>query len=298
MLVSVCMCTYKRIHLYKTLKSINDLVLPVNITLEVIVVDNDEECSAEKIVADSKKGFKYPIKYISQPYKNISVARNEYLKAANGEYIASIDDDEVADKFWLNNLLQAAEKFDASIVFGKIESIYPNGSPKWIKEGAFFDREIKVTGSHVTSGGTGCTLTHRQALISTGYSFDAEYGRTGGEDADLFYRLYNKGFKLITCREAIVSELVEDNRLNSEYLVNRAIRVGQTYSRYRYGKKVKDIIKIKFVMKTIMKILVCFLFTLLSLPLGKKYFYKHFLKALTNYGKLSYFLNTNEIKLY
>ncbi len=298
MLVSVCMCTYKRIHLYKTLKSINDLALPENITLEVIVVDNDEERSAEKIVADSKKSFKYPIKYISQPYKNISVARNEYLKAANGEYIASIDDDEVADKFWLMHLLAAAEKHNASVVFGRINSIYVKSCPEWISDGGYFDRIQYETGIKVSSGGTGCTLTQRSALIESGFTFDLEYGSTGGEDADLFYRLYKQNYKLIFCNEAFVSEEVEIERLNEKFLIKKAIRIGQTFSRYRFGNNISLKDKSIFIIKSILKIVIFSTVFIIKLPFGKKIYFKPLLKMLDNFGKVSYFFDLKKVELY
>lgn len=298
MLVSVCMCTYKRIHLYKTLKSINDLALPENITLEVIVVDNDAERSAEKIVADSQKGFKYPIKYISQPYKNISAARNEYLNAANGEYIASIDDDEVADKFWLMHLLAAADKHDASVVFGRINSIYVKSCPEWILDGGYFDRAQYETGTKVSSGGTGCTLTRRSALIETGFTFDLEYGSTGGEDADLFYRLYKQNYKLIICNEAFVSEEVEIERLNAKFLIKKAIRIGQTFSRYRYGGNITSKEKGIFILKSCLKVVILFTAFIINLPLGKKSYFKPLLKMLDNIGKVSYFFNLKNVELY
>lgn len=298
MLVSVCMCTYKRTHLYKTLKSINGLALPENITLEVIVVDNDAERSAEKIVADSQKGFKYPIKYISQPYKNISVARNEYLKAAKGDYIASIDDDEVADKFWLMHLLAAAKEYGADVVFGRINSMYVEECPEWISAGGYFNRPQYKTGTPLTSGGTGSTLISRSALIQTEFTFDLEYGATGGEDADLFHRLYKKNYKLIFCNEAYVSEEVERDRLNAKFLIKKAIRIGQTFSRYRYGENISLKEKGSFILKSICKMVILFVAFILNLPLGKTSYFKPLLKMLDTFGKVSYFFDIKNIELY
>ena len=49
MLVSVCLCTYKRDTLDKTLRSVVSQSLPDGYTLEVVVVDNDIEESGQSV---------------------------------------------------------------------------------------------------------------------------------------------------------------------------------------------------------------------------------------------------------
>ena len=82
MLISICLCTYKRAHLIKTLESINALTIPDNTEIEVIVIDNDEGKYAESIVFEKSHNYRHRLTYINQPIKNISIARNEYLKAS------------------------------------------------------------------------------------------------------------------------------------------------------------------------------------------------------------------------
>lgn len=298
MLVSVCMCTYKRIHLYKTLDSINELVLPKNITLEVIVVDNDAERSAEKIVSDTRNGFKYQIKYISQPYKNISVARNEYLKAAKGEYIASIDDDEIADKFWLSNLLTTVDTYEADIVVGQVIPTYPPETPKWIIDGKWFERERYRTGTVLTSGGAGCALIKASVLSETNYNFSLSFGLTGGEDAELFYRIHSRGYKIVYCKESFVTEEVERNRLNLNYLLKRAFRVGQTFSRYRYSKPGVSLKKLDYIARLFFKCSIfAFCFALYYFFYREKSL-KYRMRLYGGMGKLSYFFSGRNIELY
>lgn len=295
MLISICLCTYKRAHLIKTLQSINVLTIPDNTMLEVIVIDNDEDKFAESIVFEINQNYRHRLTYINQPIKNISIARNEYLKAAKGEYIASLDDDEIVDKEWLVNLLKTAVEYNASVVFGQVKPIYPNHTPNWIIQGRFFDRKLRATGTEVSSGGAGCTLTHKEALSKTGYNFDAKYGKTGGEDSDLFYRLHKQGYKLVYCKEAFVSEEVETQRLNCKYLFKRAIRIGQTFSRYRFISVGFTIDKCIYISKAILKMLLYAFLSICTLPFGKAKYITYVLKMLDNFGKCYFFTTKDDL---
>jgi len=297
MLISVCMCTYKRPHLSHTLHSISELQLLKGIELEVIVIDNDEELSGRSIVEDIKIGYPHKLSYYSETEKNISVARNAYLKVAMGEWIASLDDDEIADQYWLSYLLETANKFNADVVFGQVKNLYPADAEEWLIKGGFFDRTVRDTGTQVSSGGTGCTLIKSQALKDTGYNFDKSFGLTGGEDAQLFHRLNNAGYKLVYCKEAFVTELVEENRINKKYLIQRAIRIGETYSRYRFPKGTKDKVPLH-ILKTGTKFFYWGLLALVYLPQGEHKSFKYRLKMLDCFGKIKFFFNTKAIELY
>lgn len=297
MLFSICMCTYKREHLRNTLESISNLVLPETSTVEVLVVDNDELKSAMKIVESLKNTYPFALRYFNEPRKNISIARNKYLKEAKGEWIASLDDDEIADKKWLLELFNSAVKFQADIVFGNVKPIYPRETPDWILEGGFFERKRSVTGTQVSSGGAGCTLMKSCLLKDTGFLFDEAYGLSGGEDAELYHRFYKEGYKLITCDEAWVNEEVEPNRMCIEFLVNRKIRVGSSFTKYRYQNKAFSKKALYFLKNTIFLGIEA-LVMMLSYPLSKVHHYKWLLKSADRYGKLKYFFQKRLQDLY
>lgn len=297
MLFSICMCTYKRDHLRNTLESISNLVLPENSRVEVLVVDNDESKSAMQIVESLKNTYTFALRYFSEPRKNISIARNKYLKEAKGEWIASLDDDEVADKNWLLELYNSAVKFQAHIVFGNVKPIYPKETPEWIIEGAFFERKRRVTGTQVSSGGAGCTLMQSSLLEETGFLFDESYGLSGGEDAELYHRFYNKGYKLITCDEAWVSEEVEKNRLSLEYLKTRNWRIGYTFSKYRLNNSTLAR-KIIHIAKSLISLNLQFVRMFIYRTVDEIRYKQALLKSKNDLGKLSYFFTDTIIQMY
>ena len=71
--------------------------------LEVLAVDNRPDRAAadvvEALTADPR------VRYLHEPRPGVSCARNAGVAAARGEYVALIDDDAEADRWWLHNLV-------------------------------------------------------------------------------------------------------------------------------------------------------------------------------------------------
>ncbi|MDF3125685.1 glycosyltransferase family 2 protein [Rheinheimera sp. 1928-s] len=297
MLISICMCTYKREHLRLTLQSIARLVIPQGVDVEVLVVDNDEQLSARATIDAFQGDFPHQLNYYSEPVKNISAARNKLLEKARGDWIASIDDDEVADELWLLRLKETADTYAADVVFGHVVPCYPDHTPAWIKEGNFFSRKTHETGTELSSGGSGCTLINRLFLEKNNMKFDVAYGTTGGEDAQLFFRMFCRGAKLVFCKDAIVYEGVESDRLNLSYLKKRALRVGQTYARYRL-EQATVAQKLWFTVKNMLLLICISIVSLFSYPVNKQLFLKLYLKALDKYGKVACVFSGAKVELY
>ncbi len=298
MLISVCMCTYKRVHLERTLNSIEALNLPENATIEIIVVDNDEAQSGRTIFDRHAARSRFPCRYILETRKNISIARNAYLTAAKGSWIASIDDDEVADKNWLLYLLDTAKRYDSQVVFGSVKPVFPDSVPNWIEAGKYFVRKDYKTGTSLTSGGAGCTITNVKVLREHSLSFNKVYGLSGGEDAELFHRIYNLGYKLSYCKEAFVEETVEPHRLNSNFLTKRAFRVGQSFTSYRLPNTSTWINKVKYFTPLIPKAIFASILCMITFPLGKHRYFKYWLKLCDIAGKVSVLFGNQTIELY
>ena len=72
-------------------------------TFEVVLVDNDPAGSALaqlRAMADAR------ITVIHEPHAGVANARNAGLRAARGDMIAFLDDDEIAPEAWLAELLR------------------------------------------------------------------------------------------------------------------------------------------------------------------------------------------------
>lgn len=272
--ISCCINTYKRPELLKKLlKSINEQSVDKDISIEIIVVDNDSSQAGRIIFEEFSSISKFPIKYFVQPLKNISITRNKAISEASGDYIFFIDDDEYAEPNWIYNTMTCLEKFNADAVFGSVLSYFDDNTQDWIKSNQMFQREIQETGTTPKFTRTGNCLIKAGVLKSVEGPFDIQYGVTGGSDSHLFTILSKKGAKFIYCAESIVYEYVPPERANMNWLLKRSIRTGNSYARRAIQLAARPFIKRVFLfIKAFLLALVNIIYCFFSLYSKKKYF--------------------------
>jgi succinoglycan biosynthesis protein ExoM len=233
MLISVCICTYKRASVVDTLASIADQILPPGWRTEIVVVDNDEAGSAEQAVREWCARNVIPVRYMVQPRRNIAATRNAALELARGDWLALIDDDERANPTWLGHLIQTAEQHAADIVIGNVIALYPPSTPAWLRRADPLSRDWGATGEVLPTGSTANAFLRADLVRQSGIRFDEALGLTGGEDTDFFSHLHAAGARIVVCAEAIVAETIPHGRLEADYLRRRALRSGQSYGEIR-----------------------------------------------------------------
>lgn len=233
--IDVCVCTFRRESLTDTLASIEKQELPADVSLRIIVADNDAEPSAAARVGAFREQSEIPVRYIHAPARNISIARNACLDAATADWLAFIDDDEVAAPDWLALLLAQAEREDLTAVFGPAHARYDETAPEWITLKDFHTNQPERRGAIVETGHTCNALVRRTDPLVRGERFLREKGRSGGEDTEFFFRLYHKGARYGICQAARVFEKVEGKRLDYRWLLRRRFREGQSYGYHAAG---------------------------------------------------------------
>ncbi|OED37054.1 hypothetical protein AB833_25040 [Chromatiales bacterium (ex Bugula neritina AB1)] len=284
MLISVCLCTYKRPALQKTLVSLQEQNLPDHCSLEIVVVDNDIDQSG-RAICENFKDSKNTVRYSVNGERNLSSVRNSTLENAEGELLAFIDDDEWADPDWIKSLYLAMQRYGADAVFGRVNVLYPDTAPEWIIDGDLFRKDIQKTGALLTKGATSNALMKSIWVKHNGFRFDTRFGKSGGEDTDFFHRMYQQGAKLVFENQAIVSEIVESHRLNTDYLVKQNIRIGQTHWNYLWSKQ-RGLAFIKTGCFVLAQIVGAGLFALGNLPFGKKRYMRWYLLLVRNLTKI------------
>ncbi len=297
MLISICMCTYKRKTLKKTLDSLCAQVLPDGCTLEVVVVDNDVMESGREIV-EKYLGADIDVNYYVNGDRNLSSVRNSSMEYAQGTYIAFIDDDEWAAPDWISALYSALQQYDADAVFGRVDVYYPEDTPQWIVKGDLFGKDGHKTGEVLTKGATSNALLKAEWVKNKGVRFDLHFGKSGGEDTDFFHRIYNAGGKLVFENTAVVSETVESHRLNLDYLLKQNKRIGQTHWDYLWSKQ-SGFAFVKTGLFVVAQVIGAAGLTLLSLPFGRGRYTKWYLLLIRNLVKLkTAAVGSDSIELY
>jgi succinoglycan biosynthesis protein ExoM len=229
--IDICVCTFRRPHLADTLRSLAALDIPGGYTTSILVADNDDEPSARQVVTELVHELNRPARYIHCPARNISLARNACLDASRADFIAFIDDDEIATPQWLRHLIETLEQDGCDIVLGPVRAHYRPDAPRWMKEGDFHSTFPVWVSGEIRTGYTCNVLLRSSARTVAGRRFSLARGRTGGEDTQFFEEVTRAGGRISYAPQAWVEEAVPPVRASFGWLARRRFRVGQTHGR-------------------------------------------------------------------
>jgi succinoglycan biosynthesis protein ExoM len=154
----------------------------------VIVSDDCPEQSARPVIEKSR----FP-RWIQGPSNGIAANRNHVARAAIGEWIVFVDDDERPEPDWLENLYVAAITGDWDVLQGRVNPTEYPDSLLWYAP-------------RISSGGNFCTANLaicRQALFQLG-GFD-ESLRVSHEDMELGSRIHKSGLRSAFISTALVN---------------------------------------------------------------------------------------------
>jgi len=230
MKVTVGICTYQRPQVAAAVRSVAAQALPPGVTLEILVADNEPEPAAAGAIAALARESAIPIRYVHAPARNISIARNAVLDHAEGDWLAFLDDDEIAEPAWLARLLAAAEGAPADVVFGPAIARYPAGAPAWMATGDFHSNRLDKAAARIGQGHSCNVLIRWRPAHWADVRFDLALGRSGGEDTAFFQTLRDRGARMVYEPTAIVREDAEPQRLSFRWLWRRRFRYGQTHA--------------------------------------------------------------------
>lgn len=234
--VAITMCTFRRSEVAETLRSLFAQRLPEGLTLRIIVADNDETPSGRDAVEKAAEEAPWPVTYLHAPARNISIARNAGLDAAgDADWIAFLDDDEIAEPDWLARLLECTAQSGADAVFGPSIADYGPEAPAWIRAGDYHSNLPATNAGAVITGHTCNALLRWRGTAWRDRRFDPARGRSGGEDTAYFLALHRQGARFAICPEAIVREAVAAHRLSFRWIARRKYRSGQSFASSAQG---------------------------------------------------------------
>jgi succinoglycan biosynthesis protein ExoM len=227
--IGVCLCTYKRPHLLgPLLEKLEGQRNEGLFRVSLHVVDNDPSMSAQAPVAAFAQRSRVPVTYDHEPVPNIALARNRAVRAAEGNLIAFLDDDELPVEDWLLRLYTTWRGSTAAGVLGPVRPLFPPEAPVWLVKSRLCDRPAHETGTVLTymQTRTGNVLFDRGIIGAGDAPFPPERGRTGGEDIAFFRTMMAGGHTFIWCEEAPVYEIVLPERSTRAYYIQKNVRLG------------------------------------------------------------------------
>lgn len=231
--VSIIVCTYNREKILPyCLQSLNQQKFPEN-NAEILVIDNASTDNTKKIVSSFLKTSKFKCRYILERKQGLSAAKNRGIKEATGDFIAFIDDDAVACKNWIKNLVNCFSKEEILAAGGKTIPKFEVKPPEWLPPKYLFvlgavdlGQKIKIV-PYIAGGNS----AFRKKIFQQVGFFRTDLGRKkksllSGEELDLCQRISQAGGKIIYNPKAIIYHLAPKERLAKNFFCERLFNEG------------------------------------------------------------------------
>ena len=228
--LSIIIPTYKRPDaLARALASVESESFS-SLDIEIVIADNDPKASAKSFVAGKISNSDANIVYIHVPEPGVSNARNSALEIARGRYILFLDDDMEACPPWAQAMMDAAQKYDAALVFGPVNAVMPDPENPFFKHmQPLFSRQSRGEDGLIEQGiGTGNCFIDREKAALPSPVFDTSLNQTGGEDDALFRELEKQDIRIAWTDAGITLEHVPADRATLNYVWRRNFAFGQT----------------------------------------------------------------------
>jgi len=238
MLVSIVVCTHSLDKYQNLVETVDSLLEQIHQEIEIIIVVDGNEELHKKIVAGY--GSNEAIKTVLlKQNMGLCVARNAGIRAAQGNAIAFLDDDAVAERTWIKNLVDTYEKFDAISVGGKVLPIWVSGKPDYIPEELYWlvaithegfaeEKAVEVRNTF------GPNMSFKREVFEKVGVFNQNFGfaRRGtsyiqAEEAEFSLRMKQKlGKGVMYNPEAVVYHKIHPSKVKVKMLLKRAFYQG------------------------------------------------------------------------
>ncbi len=230
--VSVVVCTFNRAqYLEKALASLVAQTLDRS-KFEILVIDNRSTDETKRITADASVSAAN-VRYIYEPVQGLSQARNTGWQQARGEYVAYLDDDAIADRRWLEEIVRVFEDVRPrpGAVGGKIVPIWEAPRPTWLSDKVALGLTILDWSStpfilDESRWLAGANITYPRDLLEATGGFDIALGRKGNnliscEEALLNHQLVARGHRLYYHPRIAVHHHIAAARLVKSWHIKR-----------------------------------------------------------------------------
>ena len=233
--ISAIICTHNRSgYLDKAMQSLIDQEFSKDF-YEIIVVDSASSDNTKEAVEKRKLSVdSYNFEYVYEPILGLSQARNTGLKKARGKYVAYLDDDAIAEKGWLKNILKAFESASPQpgCVGGKIGPIWEEERPKWLGDDLLGQLAVQDWGENTffinkDEWLAGASIAYPKKVLEDIGGFPLRLGRKGKkllsmEENYVRELLEEKGYKYYYDPRVIVKHYIPQSRLNKKWFLKRA----------------------------------------------------------------------------
>jgi glycosyltransferase involved in cell wall biosynthesis len=228
----VCIPTFRRPEmLAATLASLE--AQKTNVVFSVVVVDNDLREMRGVAVAEAafRRGPLDGIVSVEPRQGNVFAINAAFRLARErfpgADYFLMIDDDEVAEPMWIDEMVKSAREHRVDIVGGPVTPVFPEGAPAAFRDYPVFWPAFAETGPVPIIYGTGNCLIGRRVFEELDRpALDEAFNFLGGGDTEFFTRCRRAGFAFYWRQEARIAERVTPGRLALSWVLRRSLATG------------------------------------------------------------------------
>lgn len=237
--VCIGVCTAKRPLMLKAcLGSLLQQEIPSGWVADVIVIDNENLPISGRYVQELSESSPIPLIHVHEPTPGIPFARNHALEvclARGADWIAFIDDDEIAEPGWLRSFIETTGQYDADVLQGMVGYDYPP-SCKWFPPEKHKDTK---TGTQLARAASNNVMFRASLARADGLAlrFDVGMVFSGGEDIDFFQRAKEMGASIIFVADARATETVVEARCSFWWRMKRHFRTASVKVSHEITKK-------------------------------------------------------------
>lgn len=242
MRVSVVVCTYDAEMYDHLVDAIESVLNQTHDDLELLVVVDGNEELYDRVRVDYGSADRITL-LRNERNLGLSASRNEAIEVASGEVVAFLDDDAVANRDWIEELVSAYASTDAIAVGGRMVGDWVDGEPDFLPEEFYW--LVGVTHRGFASPGEevrntfGSNISFERRVLTELGGFRPDVGRHGekplqAEEPELGLRMRARfGRGVYYHPAAVVRHKVFGWRLRKSWPLRRAFWQG-------YSKRVVE----------------------------------------------------------
>lgn len=229
--VTIIIPTYNRSKILgKTIESCVNQSYPKE-SFEIIIADNNSTDNTRAVVEEWQKKSDVRITYIHEPRQGAHYARNTAAKQSDSELLYFTDDDMIADKDALRNIVKVFDmNYNVAVAGGKVLPKWEFDPPEWLekyfKNGALslIEKSEKLI---IASYDLGIYSCHQAILRSVlfecgGFNPDIEKENlVGNGETGLNIKILEAGYNFAYIDDSVSYHEIPRSRMTQKYLNSR-----------------------------------------------------------------------------
>lgn len=235
-LVSVIICTRDRVQrLAATLQSFHNLVIPEDISAELVVVDNGSSDGTAEYV-NSVRIPNLPLRLVHEQTAGLSHARNAAIKHSVGSVLLWTDDDVLLEPYWLVRMVRPILAGEADATAGTV--IIPPDLKERLRGTVLERRQAWLASTEdmdMAAPGrmVGANMAFGRHVLAKIPEFDVHLGAGPNslgfyEDTLFAWQLINAGFRLVGVADAVAHHHFAIDRLSAQSIIQMAGKMGRS----------------------------------------------------------------------